>query len=524
MDKLHKYIDLYYPIETCNFQCEYCYVHEHRDNVQKKYVCSHSVEEIRHALSKNRLGGICLINICAGGETLLFPEIFDIIEQLLLEGHYVSVVTNGTMTDNIHIIERFDEKCREHLFFKFSFHYNELKRRNLIDVFFENISYVKKKGCSFTVELPAYDGFIESKEEIIKICQERLENEVCHVTVLRDESQVDFSVLSKYKNDIISYKEVWKPFHSALFDIRADVIEKRYKGFCYAGEWTFTANIETGEIRQCYCEREIDNLYENPYKKLKLCAVGNHCHSSYCYNCHAFLCFGVMPELHIKMRYDETRNRGDKWLTTDMKYFMSQKLSENNTEYDIEERYLINERNAKEERSLYATPSDYRNKILLEMKELPKANNYAVVRARHETRLMYSEIPSELKWIYNEMTEKKCLIGNRIIVRAMNNANELAEGNEIWIVGALIDDVWYAADCLFDATWLCKMRMIGWNCYTENLPDNVWGIIPEGKHIILVFEKNRWRGKVEVEYKDQIKLIDTFSPCENDLMYYDLEK
>ena len=40
----------------------------------------------------------------------------------------------------------------------------------------------------------------------------------------------------------------------------------------------------------------------------------------------------------------------DVYKRQDMKYFMSQKLSENNTEYDIEERHLINERNAKEER------------------------------------------------------------------------------------------------------------------------------------------------------------------------------
>ena len=411
-----------------------------------------------------------------------------------------------------------------HLFFKFSFHYNELKRRNLIDIFFSNISYVKEKECSFTVELPAYDGFIASREEIIKICKERLENEVCHVTVLRDESKTDFSVLSKY-DDFMTYKEIWEPFHSALFDIRADVLEKKYKGFCYAGEWTFTANIETGEIRQCYYERVLDNLYANPCSKLNLCAVGNHCHASYCYSCHAFLCFDVMPELQVKMRYDQTRDRDNKWLTTDMKLFMSQKLSENNAEYKLEEQQLVNETNAKEERALYATPADYRNKILLEMKELPKVNNYILVRARHETKLMYSEIPSELKWIYNEIPEDKCLNGDRIIVRAMNTANEMAEGNEIWILGALVDDVWYAAECLFDSTWLCKMRMIGWNSYTEeNIPDNVWGVIPKGKHVTLVFEKNRWRGKVEVEYKNQTKQIDTFAFCDNDLMYYDLSE
>lgn len=523
MDKLHKFIDLYYPIETCNLSCEYCYIHEHRDNIKRKYTCSHSSAEIRRALSVERLGGICLLNFCAGGETLLYPETFDIIEQLLLEGHYVNVVTNGTMTENIHLLEQFDETCRKRLFFKFSFHYGELKKRNLLDVFFSNVQYVKEKGCSFTVELPAWDGFLDLSEEIIGLCQEKLEHQICHVAPLRDETKNDFALLSKL-DDLKEYKEKWKVYHSELFDVRIDVMEKKYKGFCYAGDWTFTVNLENGEVKQCFYERVLDNLYQNIEQKIKLCAVGNHCHSSYCYACHAFLCLGVMPDANVKICYDEVRDREGKWLSYGMKHFLHQKLCKNNSEYTIIEKENVNEQNAKAERSLYQSPFEYSNQIIIEMKDLPKVNNYAVVRARHETRLMYSQVPRELKWIYNEIPEDKCLNGDRIIIRAMNTANEMADGNEIWIVGALIDDVWYAAECLFDSTWLCKMRMIGWNSYTENLPDNVWGIIPKGEHITLVFEKNRWRGKLEVEYKNQIKEIDTFSPCDNDLMYYDLEE
>lgn len=121
MDKLHKFIDLYYPIETCNLSCEYCYIHEHRDNIKRKYTCSHSSAEIRRALSVERLGGICLLNFCAGGETLLYPETFDIIEQLLLEGHYVNVVTNGTMTENIHLLERLMKRAGS--VFSLNFHF-----------------------------------------------------------------------------------------------------------------------------------------------------------------------------------------------------------------------------------------------------------------------------------------------------------------------------------------------------------------------------------------------------------------
>lgn len=254
MDKLHKYIDLYYPIENCNFSCDYCYVHAHRDDIPKKYICSHSPEEIRTALSRKRLGGLCLINICAGGETLLYPEIFDIIEQLLLEGHYITVVTNGVMTKNIHLIERYTEECRKRLFFKFSFHYNELNKRNLMNTFFENVLYVKEKGCSFTLELPAYDEFVEKREEIISLCKEKMDGEVCHVTALRDETEADFALLSKY--DFQEYKKIWEPFHSQMFDIRADVIEKDIK---------VSAMPEIGHLLQILKQVKSDNAIMKEY-------------------------------------------------------------------------------------------------------------------------------------------------------------------------------------------------------------------------------------------------------------------
>ena len=52
---------------------------------------------------KNVWEGFVLINLCAGGETLLGETILPVVKALLEEGHYVMVVTNGTMT------KRFDE-------------------------------------------------------------------------------------------------------------------------------------------------------------------------------------------------------------------------------------------------------------------------------------------------------------------------------------------------------------------------------------------------------------------------------
>ena len=98
MDKIKRFIDCYIPTETCNFRCHYCYITQNRKFNNKVAKFNYTPEYIAKALSKERLGGVCLINFCAGGETLIAEEVIDIIKALLVEGHYVMVVTNGSLT------------------------------------------------------------------------------------------------------------------------------------------------------------------------------------------------------------------------------------------------------------------------------------------------------------------------------------------------------------------------------------------------------------------------------------------
>lgn len=70
--RIHKFIELLVHGTTeCNFRCDYCYVWKKEDFHNGVLASEHSPEEIRKALSKDRLGGICHINMCALGETLL---------------------------------------------------------------------------------------------------------------------------------------------------------------------------------------------------------------------------------------------------------------------------------------------------------------------------------------------------------------------------------------------------------------------------------------------------------------------
>ena len=50
------------------------------------------------ALSISRLGGRSFISICGAGETLIPKETPAIIYNILQQGHFINVTTNGTVT------------------------------------------------------------------------------------------------------------------------------------------------------------------------------------------------------------------------------------------------------------------------------------------------------------------------------------------------------------------------------------------------------------------------------------------
>lgn len=340
MDRIKRYIECYIPTETCNLRCHYCYITQKR-KFNNQVASLPNPQMIRAALSNQRLGGRCLLNFCAGGETLIAEEVIPIVKELLEEGHYIMVVTNGTLTKRYEEFSRLPRELTQHLIFKFSLHYLEFKRLNLIDIFFDNIEMMRDSGCSFTVEITPNDELIPCIEDVKKLCMERL-GTLCHITIARDDRTKRIDVLSG--KDWESYKKIWGQFQSELFDFKTTIFYKHRNEFCYAGDWSAYINLSTGDMRQCYCGSIIDNIYKNPNENLHFSAVGNHCSLAHCYNGHAFLTLGVIPELHT-ITYDKVRNRmdnqGREWLQPEMKSFMSQKLADNNEEYSLDQRKQV---------------------------------------------------------------------------------------------------------------------------------------------------------------------------------------
>ena len=63
MSKIKRFIDCYIPTETCNLRCHYCYITQKRKFNAKIAEFNHDAKYIRKALSVERLGGICLLNM-----------------------------------------------------------------------------------------------------------------------------------------------------------------------------------------------------------------------------------------------------------------------------------------------------------------------------------------------------------------------------------------------------------------------------------------------------------------------------
>lgn len=332
-EQLSRFIDCYIATETCNLRCHYCYITQRRLFNQKLASFPHSFAMIRRSLAKCRLGGVCLFNLCAGGETLLVQEIIGVIKVLLEEGHYVMVVTNGTLSRRFDEIAALPGKLLHRLFIKFSFHYLELVRLDMLAVFFANIRKMQQAGVSMTVEITPSDELIPHIADVQSVCRNEL-GALCHVTIARDDRTAEIGILSRFSLD--ENKQIWQVFQSELFDFKTTIFQQKRREFCYAGEWSLYLNLSTGQLTQCYCGKTLDNIYADPDRPLKLEAIGRHCTLPHCYNGHAFLTLGTIPEL-VTPTYALMRDRlcadGRHWLGPEIRALFSQKLADHNRQY-----------------------------------------------------------------------------------------------------------------------------------------------------------------------------------------------
>jgi len=337
---MKRFIDCIIPFRTCNLQCSYCYITHTRSWGNSLPIFQYDAAWIGRALSAKRLGGICLVNICGDGETLLPPEMPRIISSILKQGHFVMVVTNGTVSKRFDEIVGLPGDYLDRLMFKFSYHYLELKRKKWLNVFFDNVEKVRNAGCSISVELTPCDEMIPHIDDAMNLCR-RKTGAIPHVTVARDERDPSLPILTGLSE--AEYMGIWSKFQSKLFNFKMRVFGEKRSDYCYAGLWSAWLNLLSGDLRQCYREQKLQNIFEDLERPIKFAPVGRHCSQPHCYNAHAFMTLGVIPSVSTP-RFSEMRNRvcedGSEWLKPKMKAFLSGKLADENRELTGIEKFI----------------------------------------------------------------------------------------------------------------------------------------------------------------------------------------
>lgn len=335
-NKIVAFIEVLIPITQCNLKCHYCYVIQ-RDNRTNSKPLLPEPFKIREALRKERFGGNMYISLCGAGETTMTPNLLEIVLELLKEGHFVNITTNGTISRFFDAFKGYAEKYPElmkHLNFSFSLHYLEMIRTKSYEKFWRNIEMVRSGGASFVVQINLCDEYEPYLDTIKKDCIEHI-GAMPQVAATRDE------ISEKRHNEVTLYTEhtreeyvtAGQVMDSPLFDYTMKNFMVKRKEFCYAGRLSYVLNLSTGILKPCYCSFNYQNIYHDLSKPIKLYPVGHYCQSPFCMNSSHFMSFGVIPKLKDGPTYAGLRNRvtvdGKMWYQKEFEDMASQKICDN---------------------------------------------------------------------------------------------------------------------------------------------------------------------------------------------------
>ncbi len=321
------------PVSICNFRCHYCYLGQRDVSFQGVHPqMKYSPEEFGKAMNLERVGGASFGNFCADGETLLVRDIDLYVKEFVAQGHYAEVVTNLTVTKVLDKFLLWDKELLKRVEFKCSFHYLELKRKGLLDVFAENVNKIWNAGASANIEITPNDELISHIDELKDFSIKNF-GALPHLTIARDDRTEGIEYLTKLS--MKEYDRIWEQFDSDFWKFKKTIFGVKQKEFCYAGKWSLYINLCTGIAVPCYCGGVMGDVFANPSLPFPEKAVGS-CPIAHCYNGHALLTMGLIPNV-TEIKYGDIRDRvktdGTHWLQPELKEFFNTKLLDSNIEF-----------------------------------------------------------------------------------------------------------------------------------------------------------------------------------------------
>lgn len=318
------------PLSICNLRCHYCYLTTRASQYEGVIPeMQYDPEQVAYAMRQTRIGGEGYFNICADGETLLLPRLDEYVDLLAKEGHWIELVSNMAVTKKLNQILDLGPRRLSHVEFKCSLHYLQLKERNLLDVFAENVNRAYEAGASTNIEITPSDELIPYIDEVKQYCLDNF-GALAHLTIARDDSSPLIARLTRLSLE--EYNATWSTFDSSFWQYKSTIFGKKQTGFCNAGSWSYYVNMATGDARQCYCGRMVGNIFSDPNKPLPNEPIGE-CPLPHCYNGHVLLTLGDIAGA-TPVKYGDIRDRerpdGSHWLHPELKAAFNTKLQDSN--------------------------------------------------------------------------------------------------------------------------------------------------------------------------------------------------
>lgn len=329
------------PMTICNLRCHYCYLSQRDEFITGVQPEMHyTPEQIGYALRPERIGGQAYCNFCADGETMLVKDIDKYVYALVSKGHYAEIISNMTISGVLDKFLAWDSEILKQIEFKCSFHYLELKKRGLLDLFAENVNRAWAAGASVNLEFVPTDELIPYIDEMKEFAMEHF-GALPHLTIARDDRTEEIGYLTNLSDD--EYVRTWSQFNSDFWAFKKSIFGVREKRFCYAGKWSCYINLTNGNALPCYFGKPLGNVFENPDEPFPEAAVGC-CELPHCYNGHVYMTFGIVPGA-TKTGYGDIRDRertdGTHWLQPDLKEFFNTKLCNANKPLSVRQRAKI---------------------------------------------------------------------------------------------------------------------------------------------------------------------------------------